>query len=171
MWRCGQIQFDSSFQRHKQNLVHHKIIKIFSFMLDSDRVFIRNLSIFLLFCWWFHWILQHLLFGLLNRHKSKQLFWTDMVNMRNVILALVIDCTVSSGFFSSPRRSFKPNTSSCLNHFRFTMLQSPPLSQARIGETVRCSEDLSDKVRSEGVFGYGSGPVSCESPSLKQFNQ
>ncbi|WZZ45726.1 hypothetical protein YC2023_041985 [Brassica napus] len=61
--------------------------------------------------------------------------------------------------------------SSCLNHSRFTILQSPPLSQARIADTVRCSEDLSDKVRSEGVFGYGSGLVSCESPSLKRFNQ
>uniref|UniRef100_A0A0D3EBX3 Uncharacterized protein n=1 Tax=Brassica oleracea var. oleracea TaxID=109376 RepID=A0A0D3EBX3_BRAOL len=73
----------------------------------------------------------------------------------------------------STGQSFKPNPSSCPNHSRLTVLQSPPLSQARtviftaalvsqpiITETMRCSEDLSDKVRSERVHGYGSDPVS-----------
>ncbi|CAN6862088.1 unnamed protein product [Brassica oleracea] len=65
----------------------------------------------------------------------------------------------------STGQSFKPNPSSCPNHSRLTVLQSPPLSQARtaiftaalvsqpiITETMRCSEDLSDIVMALTLF-------------------
>ena len=93
MWRCGQIQFDSSFQRHKQNLLHHKIIKIFSFMLDSDRVFIRNLSIFLLFCDGFiesfntfsldFWIV-------INQSNYFELIWSTCVMLYSLWLLIIL---------------------------------------------------------------------------------
>lgn len=118
-----------------------------------------------------------------NLHKSKQEFWTDMVNVRNVLLPFVIECIGSSSFWTSHCRSFKLNIPSCPNHSRFTMLQSPPLTRERTAIVTAATVEPIKTHQNREILGgcerqsqiwwsrSGSGPASCKSPSLKRFNR